>query len=349
MPVFPSRPVPLGIGRAMRNGASYEAVQLPHLKRWLNLQNRTAYTALLTVIIVFFATISSVSQELPSLSNNLEMNGLSHKKPEYTGALLAAPNKISDLTYSYSNKLKKGIFSLYSDRMMLYSFTASGLFANTGIDERLRSSYYKNIRSTGSNHFSRIAKHFGEGRIMFPSYIIGFLLGKTFNNNSLKEWGKNSFNATLISAPGLLVSQYSLGSSRPYMEYGSKWWRGMDGKNGASGHTWVAAIPFITTAKMTGNKYLKILLYTASTFTGISRINDDAHFVSQVLLGYAWAYCSVNSVFSRPVPLEMAYPANRDGLRRAAGESNQGRLQKKKGKSVSVNIGISGIGFTVSF
>lgn len=295
---------------------------------------RSRLVLLLTALIVVFASGLSTSQELPSLFNNSKKYDLSHRNLEFTGSSLVAPNKIPEFSHSYSNKLKKGIFSLYSDRMLLYSFVAAGLFANTSIDERLRSSYYENVKSPRSNSISRIVKPFGNGNIMIPSYVIGFLLGKTFNNNSLEEWSKNTFNATLISVPGLLASQYSLGSSRPSMGKGSKWWLDLDRTNGASGHTLISAIPFITTAKMTGNKYLKILLYSASTFTGISRINDDAHYASQVLLGYAWAYCSVNSVFSRPEK-----------------DRDQGQItpQKKKSTTVSVNIGITGIGFSVSF
>jgi len=281
---------------------------------------RCRFAFLLTALFILFASGVSTSQELPSLSFTPKLDDLRHQYSEFSVRAIDIPQKSSDLDISYSNQLKKGIRDLYSDPWMLYSFTASGLFANTGIDEQLRSSYYVNIKSSGTNKIAKIVKPFGNGRIMFPSYIFGFLLGKTFNNNSLEEWSKNTFNATLISIPGLLASQYSLGSSRPSMEMGSKWWTDMDRTNGASGHTLVSAIPFITTAKMTSNKFLKILLYSASTITGISRINDNAHYTSQVLLGYAWAYCSVNSV-----------------------------LQNMGNENIRANIGQSGIGFTVSF
>jgi len=281
---------------------------------------RCRFKGVVTAFFIIFTSGFSVSQELPALSQNTVNNTLLYRDSKFTDKSIAVPQQSSDLDISYSNQLKKGIIDLYSDPWMLYSFASAGLFANTGIDEQLRSSYNGNVRSTGTNNIAKIVKPLGNGRIMFPSYIVGLLLGKTFKNNSLEEWNKNVLNASLISLPGLLASQYSLGGSRPYMELGSKWWTDMDKTNGASGHTWVAAIPFITTAKMTSNTYLKIMLYSASTFTGISRINDNAHYSSQVLLGYAWAYCSVNSV-----------------------------LQNLGNETVRVNVGQSGIGFSVSF
>ena len=274
----------------------------------------------LTVLLILFSARPSKSQEFPAFSYNIEKNDLHHQVTAFKSQSLFESQQSTDLDISYSQQLKNGIIDLYSDPWLLYSFTAAGLFANTGIDEQIRSTYYGNIKSSGTNKVAKIVKPLGNGRIMFPSYIAGFLLGKVFKNNGLEEWGKNAFNATLISAPGLLSSQYSLGGSRPYMDQGSKWWTDMDRTNGASGHTWVSAIPFITTAKMTTNKLLKVMLYSASTLTGISRINDNAHYASQVILGYACAYCSVNSI-----------------------------MQNMGNDAVRLNVGQSGLRMTLSF
>ena len=197
-----------------------------------------------------------------------------------------------------SNNLQSSTSKLYTNRKMVYAFALSGLIANTNIDEQIRTSYYTNLKTSKNNRYSKIVKPLGNGRLMFSAYPTAYIAGKLFRIETLTEWSIMSSAATFISAPGLLMSQYVLGASRPHHGFGSYWWSGMDGKNGASGHTWVAAIPIITSAKMTKNKILKTLLYSASTLTGISRINDDAHYASQVLLGYAWAYYAVDSIFS---------------------------------------------------
>src|SRR3972149_3676753 len=61
---------------------------------------------------------------------------------------------------------------------------------------------------------------------------------------------------------------------------------------GNRGRPVVGGVPFITAAKMSENPYLKSIFYGISTFTGISRINDDKHYFSQVALGWYIAYLS---------------------------------------------------------
>jgi hypothetical protein len=52
----------------------------------------------------------------------------------------------------------------------------------------------------------------------------------------------------------------------------------------------------LSAALMTENVYLKTFLYPGSTFCGISHINDDKHYFSQVALGWWLAYLSAKSI-----------------------------------------------------
>lgn len=64
----------------------------------------------------------------------------------------------------------------------------------------------------------------------------------------------------------------------------------------ASGHAFVSAIPFITAAKMTDNPWEKTFWYAGSTLGGLSRINDNAHYTSQVGLGWTLAFVAASAV-----------------------------------------------------
>lgn len=55
---------------------------------------------------------------------------------------------------------------------------------------------------------------------------------------------------------------------------------------------------------MSDDKFTRGFFYFASTLTGLSRINDDAHFASQAFLGWYLAYASVKSVFKTNVEIE---------------------------------------------
>ena len=70
------------------------------------------------------------------------------------------------------------------------------------------------------------------------------------------EWGEKSFRTILLGGPVLLVSQRLTGGHRPE-EDGSEWNFSLD-SNGVSGHAFMGAIPFLTAAHMTDNRYLKI-------------------------------------------------------------------------------------------
>jgi hypothetical protein len=52
----------------------------------------------------------------------------------------------------------------------------------------------------------------------------------------------------------------------------------------------------MTAAQMSDKPCVKGLFYALSTFPAWSRVNDDAHYLSQALLGWYLAYLSVRAV-----------------------------------------------------
>ena len=102
--------------------------------------------------------------------------------------------------------------------------------------------------------------------------------------------GPKSFRATVVGGPALVFLAAATGGDRP--TEGDSKWGAFKNFHGVSGHTYFSAIPFITAAKMSENPYQKAIFYGLSTFTGLSRINDDKHYFSQVALGWYLAYLS---------------------------------------------------------
>ena len=170
----------------------------------------------------------------------------------------------------------------------------NGLFANTNMDQYIRDRYQEDLRSNGTDQVAKIAKIPGEGLVAVPVYIGIYGAGAWLVNPTMEEWAQRSFRATVVGAPALLFLQVAIGSSRPTQ--GDSKWRPFHSSHGASGHAFIGGIPFITAAKMAENPYLKGALYGLSTFTGLSRINDDAHYFSQAALGWYLAYWSCDAV-----------------------------------------------------
>lgn len=147
-----------------------------------------------------------------------------------------------------------------------------------------------------TDNYSKIAKTFGEWKYLIP---VSILAGSTYYTNpdsEIGKWGINSVRAYAVGVPALLAMQTITGASRP-KESGSSNWKPFNDNNGVSGHAFIGAIPFLTIAKMNTNKPIKYMSYVASGLTAWSRVNDDAHFISQAVLGWYMAYESVGSVF----------------------------------------------------
>ena len=78
----------------------------------------------------------------------------------------------------------------------------------------------------------------------------------------------------------------------------------------------MGAVPFLAAAEMVENPLAKGTLYVCSTFVGFSRMTDNAHYPSQIFLGWYLAWASSMAVnrtethFAgmevRVVPLPMA-------------------------------------------
>lgn len=90
--------------------------------------------------------------------------------------------------------------------------------------------------------------------------------------------------------------QYLTGAGRPSDIRDLSYWHPFKASNGASGHAFMGAVPFLTLAGMTDDPLAKCLFYACSPWTGISRINDNLHYLSEVWLGWWMAWLSCDAV-----------------------------------------------------
>jgi len=190
----------------------------------------------------------------------------------------------------------------YSLTNMLYlggGLAAGALLANTSADTDIRDWYQRDVRSGGTDHFAKSTRWLGEVAVACPVFAAASLTGLIGDDNrvtsAIGEWGNRSLRSVLVGVPPVLAFQRILGSGRPREGVDSAWAPFKD-NNGVSGHTFIGAIPFLSAAEMVDNRLVKSLLYAGSTLAGLSRINDDQHYTSQVLLGWWVAYLAETSV-----------------------------------------------------
>ena len=168
----------------------------------------------------------------------------------------------------------------------------AAVFANTGMDRYIRNKYQDDLRSHETDEATKIFNISGTALalVTIPVYIGTYGAGMLLHNSTMEEWAQKSFRATVVGGPALLFLATATGGDRP--TEGNSHWKPFQNFHGVSGHAYIGGIPFITAAKMSDNPYQKAIFYGLSTFTGLSRINDDRHYFSQAALGWYLAYLS---------------------------------------------------------
>jgi len=194
-------------------------------------------------------------------------------------------------------------YSLHRLERMGIAFAAGGIVANTHTDAMFQKWYQTDIRGATTDDIASINKNFGEARYLLPVALATALLDNimegTQYNNTVGRWGKRTLRAYVLGTPLLWATQNLTGASRPVANRGSDW-RPFKDSHGVSGHAFVGAVPFMAMAGMADdNIWLKTFFYAASTAAGISRINDNAHYLSQVALGWYLAWESTDTVRDR--------------------------------------------------
>lgn len=172
----------------------------------------------------------------------------------------------------------------------------AGLLAYSGVDEILEGWHSSNVRSSVSDKISHGFKIFGE-RFWFMNWLMIGAVDAWLRTNSFTRWGRKNFEAMVVGLPTLWTVQRVLGANRPSSDDGNPRWRPMNADNSASGHTFIAAVPWLTLARRSPTVAVPVLAKVASVLTGWSRLNDRKHYVSQIALGWviAWnAVCAVD-------------------------------------------------------
>lgn len=181
-------------------------------------------------------------------------------------------------------------------------FIASAILANTGLDKSFQTMWFFDIST--SNNANRFFNYFnGLGNAGYYGLAIylgamgfGYWQNSSLAGNVLYTWGYRSLRTFFLGGLQQVILTHVLGSGRPSRNEPSKW-QPFRYKNGVSGHALYGAIPFITAAMMTDPPLLRLALYAFSTLPGWARINNNSHYLSQVLLGWGIAYLTARTVY----------------------------------------------------
>ena len=185
-------------------------------------------------------------------------------------------------------------------RNLAIAFGVGAALANTSADDQFQEWYESHVHSGPTDHAATFFRTFGAGWIMIPSWAGLGLVGAYFDDspygNIAADFGLQTTRAILVGAPALIFAQYATGGGRPDLAPFDSHWHPFQNSHGVSGHAFIGAVPFLTAARMVESPWLKGLLYFGSALPGWSRIEDDKHFLSQVILGWCMAYVACEAV-----------------------------------------------------
>lgn len=177
----------------------------------------------------------------------------------------------------------------------------AAILANSSTDREFAEWYQDNVFNDDTDKASSWVKWIGDGYYTLPTFAVLTAMSLYPHDiaclEPLETWGERSLRATVVGVLPLVFLQRAIGTGRPSMAEDNDRWDFWSYPNGVSGHTFMSAVPFITAAKMVDDPLLKAALYVGSGLTGWSRINDNDHYLSQVLMGWFLAYLSVEAVF----------------------------------------------------
>ena len=198
---------------------------------------------------------------------------------------------------------QRNFYSAPSGVTLAAAFGLGAVLANTQADEQLQRHFQSSVRGATSDEwfeFLHANKELGNGMYVLPVLGAAWLAGEWVDGPPELErvgvWGERSVRGFAVGALPLIVTQRLTGASRPYETSETSEWQPFVDNNGVSGHAFVSSLPFITAAKMADRGWQRSLWYALSLVGPMSRVNDNAHYPSQIGLGWALAYVSATAV-----------------------------------------------------
>ncbi len=159
----------------------------------------------------------------------------------------------------------------------------------------------QDLRSSGTDHVADVFRQLGWGPVYLgaPALVTG--LGLVAGNDRLARAGGRMLGSVVLAAGVTQGTKRVLGRRRPLEGQGSRAFDlfAFDDASLPSGHATGAFALAASAAMELHNPWAGAALYVAATGTAWSRLNDDQHWLSDVVLGSAIGITSAHLVEGR--------------------------------------------------
>jgi len=159
------------------------------------------------------------------------------------------------------------------------------------VDEDLQK-FFQDNRSHSSDKLADFVRTYGD---KLPNFLLGgiYLKGLVFKDQKAKDTAYLGFKSILFTQAVVLSLKYITGRERPSGNKGAYFFKMLDFSPGTnslsfpSGHASTAFAFSSVIAHQYPEWWVKVLVYSAATSVAWSRLNDNVHFASDVLVGSA--------------------------------------------------------------
>lgn len=167
--------------------------------------------------------------------------------------------------------------------------TTGAFFA---LDDEI-SDFIQDERSSTTDDIAGIFEPFGNGGYTFGGLVGFYLYGRVFENTKAERTALLAVESFAVTGIFTFALKFSTGRVRPQSAQNSREWSGpnLDDVSFPSGHTSSAfAIATVLASEYKNNPWVPPIAYGLATLTGLSRLNDNKHWASDVFLGGALGY-----------------------------------------------------------
>ena len=180
------------------------------------------------------------------------------------------------------------------------AFLAATTFAAAN-DAEIKSFFQRN-KSDATNQLSIGFEKVGNASYCVPAMGVLYLSGLILKNPKVEYTGLQAFKSLIIAGGITEVLKIVIERERPYQNDNPYIFHGIKNPSAynsfPSGHTCDAFAMASVISSNVKNKWWNIPIYAVATGVGLSRINDNKHWASDVMMGAAIGYC-VGKIISK--------------------------------------------------
>jgi membrane-associated phospholipid phosphatase len=144
------------------------------------------------------------------------------------------------------------------------------------------------IRSNTTNRLATLGNALGNGKYVLPPLAVLYLGGRLTHQRGITAAALHTGVTFLFAGAASVVLKEAVGRARPSQGGDPTSYRPFSGFDSfPSGHSTVAFAVAASLASHTHHLWVRTLLYAGASLTGFARMNDDKHWLSDVIAGAA--------------------------------------------------------------